>query len=237
MASISLQPRRAELAAALSDARIAPDVAAIHRLRVAAARCDVWLRMAGWNVLRSDLRRIRRAAGEVRELDLLRNLELPLALATWAESEHRDASAALAVILEEKRTLALLEALAVLPPLPRSAATRFMERELEHLLRLRERALRADASAGDLHATRRALRRMRFAGEWLGRKRDPPKRLLRDLGHLNDVVVAIARVRNAPDREPSRDLLAAWSIEAKRRIEHAQGALRRAKLDLRKPRA
>ncbi|MCK6439971.1 MAG: CHAD domain-containing protein, partial [Planctomycetes bacterium] len=74
---------------AVDEARDSGDREAVHTLRVATRRIDAWLQLAGIRVFRDDLRRLRHAAGKVRDIDVARTREkLPPQVATWLDDEY-----------------------------------------------------------------------------------------------------------------------------------------------------
>jgi CHAD domain-containing protein len=196
--SLSLHPWLEELERAVALGRAADEADDVHRLRSALARIDVWLRMAGMRVLRDDLGDLRRCAARCRDLDVfLARVQRPPIVA-WARAQRAHAIAALRERLSSPQTTALVAALGHIPLLERKRARRFAERQRARARRRLARALRRRASADDWHALRRALRRLRFAREWLGRDGRPLARLQDELGALNDAVVALELLCECP---------------------------------------
>lgn len=187
--AIDCSPWRATLAERIELARAGRDIEGVHGLRVACARLEVFLRLASWRVLRSDLRWLRRAASQVRDLDVLLAGDLPLELRAPLELERDRAGSALLEVLNHERAAALLEALDCAP----LASPRDAKRVLTSLgRRVAQRGRELEQSADEVenfHALRRALRRLRYAREWLGLDCAPIRELQDVLGALNDAVV------------------------------------------------
>ena len=228
--AIPSQPWLRHLARHVPLARAGEDPEGVHQVRIAAGRLDVWLRMRSLRVLRDDLRWLRKAAAQVRDLDVLLERRLPDGFQAWTRDERLRAHAALAGVLEAPRTTALVAALASLPPVGRTAARDYAAGELRELQRRGRRITRDDATSADMHAVRRSLRRIRYAREWLGLKTASLKALQDELGSLNDSAVALAHL----DRSPHAQLLAEWRSElesdVRKRLELARAAWRGAKL-------
>jgi len=165
------------------------DPEGVHQVRVAAARLRVWLRLGDLRVLGDDLRWLRGAAGEVRDLDVLLGMGGPEGYEQALLVRWSAARAGWLQALRSGRTQGLLEALSVLPPID---GRRALRRTRRWQTRLRRRGDALDWSAapeGDLHAFRRAVRRLRYAREWIGAPDAAIKELSEDLGQLNDLFV------------------------------------------------
>jgi CHAD domain-containing protein len=139
-------------------------------------------------MLRDDLHWLRRAAAPVRDLDVFLGRELPTEAAATARLERARRRRDLAAVLDHPRLHALVRALSRLPPLEAGKGVQAELRALRARLRARGRHLE-DAEA--VHAFRRALRRHRYALEWLGRKTAPLKALQDTLGAANDAAIAL----------------------------------------------
>lgn len=134
----------------------------VHELRATARRLEVYLRLSKWRVLRTDLRRLVRALGPLRDCDVAQEAGGGPEFQAWLATRRATEAARVQRLLRTREVSALLEALMVLPPLRRSIAK---EVRLELSRRAEERlAPTFDA----LHDARRALRRARLAGQWLG---------------------------------------------------------------------
>lgn len=195
---LSPSPWLAVLRDALPDAGTDPE--SVHRLRVASRRLDVWLRLAGRARLRDDLRWLRRAAGPVRDLDVLVAREWPAREARRLRTLRANARRALREALGDARLVGTLQALSLLPPIDPDAA-----REALPALARAARSLHPDAAdLAGLHRLRRAVRRVRHALEWLGEPHglDPVQDAL---GELGDLALAVRLL--GPDAV-SADLLA-----------------------------
>lgn len=177
------------LAECVELARSTGDSTVVHELRVACARLEVFLRLAGWRVLRPDLRWLRRAASAVRDLDVLLAGAPPPRVRAALQRERRHAHAAWLDALGSERTAALLVALEAAPRLDSARALAACSR-LRRRVERRGRAVeRGGGDVRRLHALRRALRRLRYAREWLELDCTPIRELQDVLGALNDAVV------------------------------------------------
>lgn len=168
-------------------AREGADPEGIHQVRVAVRRLRVWLELADLGVLEDDLAWLVRGAGRVRDLEvLLGHPRLPKAFGDWAKEQLGEARRELTPMLDSARLKGLLRALSALHPLERTAA----EARLGHLVRRVGRRAADWEAHGDferLHALRRALRRLRYAREWLGLDTEAIKQLQDALGAVGDL--------------------------------------------------
>ncbi|MHC4263099.1 MAG: CHAD domain-containing protein, partial [Planctomycetota bacterium] len=174
----------------------------IHQLRVACRRLLVFLDLADRRAFREDLRWLREAAAEVRDLEVMIQRSLPLEVVEWFTEQHSAACTRFRAELETTRASGLAAALPWLEPIP----VHCVQREL---VRVRASVTRRGAaldSGGDdvrrererLHDLRRALRRLRYLLSWAGE--DPPKirRLQAALGGMNDLEQLEARLLDYP---------------------------------------
>jgi len=182
-------------------------------VRVAGRRLRVWLELGGYRVLHDDLRWLVRGAGKVRDLEALLTprsgevlltprsgevlltprsgeVTLPKSFAAWLAEKLRIAREELLLSLDSPRLAGLTRALHNLPPLPVPQARRRLER-FERRVQKRQAAWQATRTLEDLHALRRALRRLRYAREYLEQEVEDLKALQEALGQLNDAVVAL----------------------------------------------
>jgi CHAD domain-containing protein len=188
---ISLIPWLEHLETHLLVAKAGADPEGVHQVRVAVRRLRVWLELAGLRVLEDDLAWLVRGAGKVRDLEvLLGHPRLPRPFQEWAAERLGEARAELVPMLESPRLKGLLRALSALPPLERPAA----EARLERFVRRVERRA-AEWEAHDdferLHALRRALRKLRYAREWLGLDPQAIKELQDALGAVGDLTFTL----------------------------------------------
>lgn len=139
-----------------------PAAEAIHELRATARRLEVYLRLARWQVLRAELRRLIRALGPLRDCDVAREARLGGAFEAWRSARRAAEARKVQTLLRAREVRALIDALSVLPPLHRATA-KSVRRELEA-----RAELTFEPSFEALHAARRALRRARLARQWLG---------------------------------------------------------------------
>ncbi|WP_105317316.1 CHAD domain-containing protein [Thermus tenuipuniceus] len=196
---------RAHLPVALSG----KDPEGVHQVRVAGRRLRVYLDLLGWRVLRDDLRRLVQGAGRVRDLEvvLAGPWALPQGFRRFLEGELHLAREALSPLLASPWTAALLGALEVLPPLEEGQALRALGR-LEAKAKRRWKALSLNPSPEALHAYRRALRRVRYAKEFLGLPSRREKILQEALGNLQDLEVLLGLLEAFLSQGADREVLA-----------------------------
>jgi CHAD domain-containing protein len=179
----------------LPIAREGSDPEGVHQLRVAARRLRVWLELAGMSVLEDDLAWLVRVAGRVRDLEVLLSGEQPRAFARWLRKELEAARAAFVPALDSPRMAGLLWALPSLPPIPIPQAQARLPR-FERRLRRRAATWAQEDTLEALHSLRRALRRLRYAREWLGHDADDLRRLQDALGRAGDLDFTLAYLRH-----------------------------------------
>ncbi|MGZ3427662.1 MAG: CHAD domain-containing protein, partial [Polyangia bacterium] len=149
-------------------ARAGADPEGVHQVRVATARLRVWLALGGWHALVDDLRWLRGHAARVRDLDVHLERQPPALIAERLVSERARAHHELCLAHESQRAAGLMQALSYLPPLSREQAAPRVARMARLTLR-RFRAVAADSEElAALHRARCALRRLRYALDWLG---------------------------------------------------------------------
>ena len=194
MKPIPPSPWLEKLQALASAGKAELDAEAIHDLRVAAGRLRVWLAMSGTRVLQDDLRWLRRAAGPLRDLDVV--IER-LGSRTWAKPlfERRDLLLdQFVATLSSARVKGLLAALRVLPPLPEKKAHKRIEEIKATVERIGARAGRDEDDLEPIHRLRRWLRRLRYAVEWQGGECSRLEDLQEALGEVGDLATAHKRV-------------------------------------------
>lgn len=177
------------------------DPEGVHQVRVAARRLRAWLTLGGHRALHDDLRWLCRSLSEARDLDIFGEVLDGEAM----QRRRADAQAEVRATLESRRYEGLRRALGLVPPPPRRAA-RARLRALERRLEVRRSAVRFPLTVRQLervHALRRALRRVRYAREWLGLDTAELSREQEWLGTLCDLT-ALARFvsLHAPDTSP-----------------------------------
>jgi len=182
------------LQAHLPVAEDGEDPEGVHQVRVAAARLRVWLQLGGLRVLQDDLRSLRRAAGDVRDLDVLMGMGGPPAYASALMERWHVARAPMLTALRSARTTGLLRALRELPPIDGTAARRDARRWRRRVVSTGDGLDWVGGDEAELHAFRRRVRRLRYALEWTGRPDRAVKALSEDLGDLNDLFVLRERV-------------------------------------------
>ncbi|MCK6444769.1 MAG: CHAD domain-containing protein [Planctomycetes bacterium] len=225
-----LLPRRtlAHLEAHLAVARDGEDPEGVHQVRVASARLETFLRLSSRRALRDDLRWLRERASAVRDLDVLLAGRLPKPFAEWLAAERVVARAGLIEALESPRLRALLDAWNWVPPLDRKRAAHERRRLARRATVRAASALAADATLDAFHAVRRALRRLRYAEEWLRRDASELKALQQSLGELNDVAVVRRYFAACPRAPECGEFAAELEHELARRVAKARLVLARA---------
>jgi len=182
------------------------DLEGVHQVRVAAGRLDTWLRLGERPALRDGLRRFRRSAGRLRDLDVLLASDPPPAWEPWLRERWRREHARFRAGLEDPGLEELLAALERLPGIEHGLARR-NARKLEEQVAARGRRLEAaPTNLEACHSLRKAVRRLRYALEWLGESTEPIKALQKILGRLNDASVALGLV----ERWEGRDAIAEY---------------------------
>lgn len=177
----------------LPKAHAGDDPDATHQVRVALGRLRVWLRLGGWRVLDDDLAWARRKVGAVRDYDVGIALRPPQAVIALMVIEREHAQRALQLALDGPRLTDAIAALEQLPPIPLAVARRRTRQLAARALRGGERAFDANDDWQALHAERRAMRRLRYALEWLSGSGACPRRIVElvdALGELGDVWLA-----------------------------------------------
>jgi CHAD domain-containing protein len=199
---IDPKPVVSQLIEAHQAALVGREAEGVHQLRVACRRLVVWHAMAERRTLVDDLRWLRRAAGEVRDLDVLLVRTLPEELVPWLEERRAQARQRLQTVLDSGRIRGLLEALRWLEPIR-------VERVALELVRQRRKVARLAAALErheddphrervKLHALRRALRGLRYTLAWVDRRPKRLERLQAALGGLNDLEQLLAQLEAFP---------------------------------------
>jgi CHAD domain-containing protein len=206
MQLISPAPEASTLAGAVERAR-RDEAEAAHALRVSTRRLDAWLALAGLHTLRDDLRWLRRAAGPIRDLDVVLQRAESRGHVRHAQERRPEEHAALVVALDEARTSALLGAIARMPAVDVGDARTRLPRLVRPTLR--------EPSASDaegLHALRRAVRRLRYALEWLREDPGPLPAVQEVFGRLSDGLVTAkwAQIAGPLDADVAEDAVASW---------------------------
>jgi CHAD domain-containing protein len=111
-------------------------------------------------------------------------------------AERADALRTLAATLSSDRFRALLQSLAWLPPLDESAAREALTHFHARVRRAEKRLSRDRDDLRALHRLRRAVRRLRYALEWLGDDAQRWKRVQDDLGELNNFALLLHRLED-----------------------------------------
>lgn len=177
------------LDASLAAARGTPSADDVHDLRVAAARLIAWLEIGGRRALRDDLRWLRRAAGEVRDLDVILERHSATEWGAVLHHERAERARAFAGIAGSHRVEGLMTGLRCVP-VPDADAARARVARLESRLSKAGARLESEPFESEsLHRLRRRARRLRYAYEWLGDDAKPLAVLQERLGELQNLAV------------------------------------------------
>ncbi len=226
-----LSTLRAELPRAAAG-----DPEAVHQLRVALARLRVFAELSrdpGTDALDDELRWLRGTAAALRDLDIqLARPDLPASYATSLADDRAAAESRLRDALEHPRAAALCHSLATLAPLSRTSAERGLARLSDHALAYGDAVREDDPSS--LHALRRAVRRTRFALEWLGEHSERLVALQSALGAFNDASIARVRAESepGPETKPLRRYRRALDRELRETMREIARVWKRARPEL-----
>lgn len=205
----------------------ARDPEGVHQMRVAIAHLRVWLALGGWQILDDDLRWLRQRLAEIRNLDVELQHEPPPCWAATLHQRHNRARRELLATLGSDRLRSLLLALSCLPPLSKARARRKLPRMALAALRCERAAKRHNKrDLASLHRLRCAVRRLRFALEWLAEDASDLVAVQDALGTACDFGVALHELgsRRGKGLRRYRDRLARELHGAESR---ARSALRR----------
>lgn len=187
---ISLEPWISQLRACIPAARAGDDPEKIHQLRTALARLEVGALLLGSTSVRQRLRRLRRRAAGVRDLDVVISLGPPARSARRLRKKRAHRLRRLQRVLDAARCAALIEALAALPPIDPASVRPVVARLAARARRDARRSRRSPRDLAALHAARRSLRRLRYALDWLGRPSDELAHAQALMGAVCDRVLA-----------------------------------------------
>lgn len=199
------------------------DPEGIHQVRVAGRRLRVLMELGGHRALVGDLRWLVRALGRTRDLDVLAEV-LAVgpgtdAVAGWLAGLTEDARLEVRDVLTSARLTGLIQALRTLAPVDEEEARRslaaFSERVRRALDTVVDSRLGGTAQVDAIHALRRALRRLRYAYDWLEEDARALKRLQEALGAMCDLT-ALSRLLGELSLAEGVDVSA-----AQRRLERA----------------
>lgn len=194
----------------------------VHPLRVQALRLNVWLELAGYGVLRPDLRWLRLQARAQRDLEVL----VQSGWVSVSAAELELARAQLERAVHSPRYRGLLRALAALPALDPNLAERSLARLCTRARRAARGALLDSQDPELRHRLRRRARRLRYALEWLGRPSRALIELQDELGRSNDAAVALERSLQRPDADPAQiELLRKHAAGDKQRLKQLWSAV------------
>ncbi len=203
----------------LPKARAGGDPEGTHQTRVALGRLRVWLQLGGWRVLDDDLAWARRHVGAVRDYDVGIARRPPQAVLDVMLVEREHAQRALQIALDQPRLTDAIAALECLPPIPLAVARRRTRQLAARALRGAKRAFDAHDDWEALHAERRAMRRLRYALEWMDESAACPRRIVElvdALGELGDVWLAREHADHAQADASYRRQLERQTIELTR---------------------
>jgi CHAD domain-containing protein len=188
----------------LDLARRPAEVEGVHQVRVAARRLDAWLLLGRRRMLRDDLRWLRGVVGEARDLDVLlaRGEEFPAEFVAWLRERRAVEQLPVEAGLDSERTSATVAALLVLAPVEEALARRsirgFFDRVSRGDAALASSGDQAEAIDARVHGLRRALRRLRFALDWMGEKVPVLAELQDRFGEACDQVVLMRWIDESP---------------------------------------
>lgn len=185
-----------ELGSQIARLRVAIDPEAVHRMRVAAGRLSVWLELGARRALRDDLRRLRRSASVVRDLDVIA-AHVHEGEAAWIQAlreERAEEAARLRVALSSDRHAALVDALGSVPDPDAVCVRSALQRMKRRVQRAGDRLDEPEGRERALHRLRRRLRRLRYALDWMGADTAELRDLQQHLGGLNDLAVEMERL-------------------------------------------
>lgn len=216
----------------LANARAGDDPEVVHQVRVAAARLRVWLDLGGRRALVDDLRWLRRSASPVRDLDVLIAENPDPTCTSWLSARRVTSRAEFRAALDDERVGGLLTALAAMPALQRARARQRIAHVEQRVMRAGAELERDTSDVHAWHALRRALRRLRYALEWLDEDTDSIRAFLDVLGELNNRVVEERHLTECPPSNSATEALAAVerSIETQREVAAAGWTRLRTKL-------
>jgi CHAD domain-containing protein len=213
---IALTPWLDHLRANLEVARLGRDPEGVHQLRVASRHLAVWLDLGGARILQADLRWLRAASSALRDLDVVTARFPDPAWSRWLAAERRKARARLLAALDDRRTGGLVEALALLPPIGRSAAADRLPAVARRALAAGEALLAQPREIERLHRLRRALRRLRYALEWTGQESNLWSDLQEVSGQAGDLSIALTLAESSPAAPRLAARRRAWRRELER---------------------
>jgi len=192
----------------------------VHQLRVATRRIASWLRLGRVRILRADLRRVRAAGGEVRDVDVMMAQSPPEPLAGWLHGERARRHDSLLKIAAAPRTAAMCDALALLAPIDESRARESVPRLARRALDSGDALQLAPNDVECFHRLRRSVRGLRYALEWLEEKTGAFKEFQDLSGSGADLSVALLLLDAFPDAAALADYRRRLEEEfAARRIE------------------
>jgi CHAD domain-containing protein len=188
---IAAEPWLEHLIRHLPVARAGEDPEGVHQVRVAAARLRVWLDLAGKKEKSAALKRLRRHAARVRDLDVHLEANPPAEVERTLRERRREARSELLAALDDPTLETLIEDLQRSPPTPEAQFIARIRSLARKTVKRGDRALDRPKDIDALHALRRSVRRLRFALEWIGERLEQAVELQDALGRLADRSTAI----------------------------------------------
>ncbi len=187
---ILLEPWISTLRRLIPAARDEGDPEAIHRLRTTLARLEAGALLLARAPVRRELRRLRRRASGVRDLDVVLAAGPPPGTARRCRKQRERRHRRLQRDLDGARCAALLDTLEALPAIDPTGAWAVVARLADRAGRDARRARRHAGDLALLHAARSSLRRLRYALDWLGRPSDDLARAQASIGAVRDHAIA-----------------------------------------------
>jgi CHAD domain-containing protein len=218
--AISPEPWLAALVRRTDEVLRTHDERAVHQLRVAAGRLNVWLELGARAALRDDLRRIRRSVAELRDTDVLLARHPPDTEAARLRATRELAASRATTALRAARPHAVAAALAFVPWPTTAQAERALRRLGLRVVDAAEETAHGQLDPTHLHRFRRRVRRTRYALEWLGRDATNARELQDVLGLWHDATLDERRLESAPP-ESVESLRNALERERKALLERA----------------
>ncbi len=188
-----------ELRLHLPIAREGGDPEGAHQVRVATRRLRGFLELQDMRALADDLRWLRNAAQRVRDIDVVTAANPPEPFRCWLCDQRAPARSALLHALDSPRTGGLTQALSLIPPGDEALARKRTKALAKRVAKLATVLDEQEPELDELHRLRRAIRRLRYALEWLGDDAKPVKRVQEALGELGDVRATFELLEEFPE--------------------------------------
>ena len=164
---IAPEPWLSHLTSHLAAVHANANVEDVHHLRIAVARLRVWLSLGRWRALQDDLRWLRDRAAAVRDYDVQLEHGPPPSWASYLHERREQARVQLVHALESDRCTSIVLALSAMPAVPRDGALEALGRFVRRARNRGHGVGGRSRNLGALHGLRCAVRRVRYALEWL----------------------------------------------------------------------